>query len=222
MFTPEVQRRLDEIAALWNKVERHLKTAERIRLEVVVGAINELRYAGRLAVDAIAIAGNPDLAEQDKLTKLDQIITEIRNNCVRAHADITDALVLFFHKHLDMNVEDFSLSIVMTHFPQYTAMVAEIRTINLFMAESREDRHNRQDIYDRINEKHLPALADLYAAMNAISPKLIEEINARAAEQKNNTFFGKYGFYMGIGGIVLAVAGLYLGLAPTLHWWPFP
>lgn len=220
MFTLEVQRRLEEIATLWNKVEGHLKKAERIRLEVVVGAINELRYAGRLAVDAIAIAGDPRLSDTEKAEQLQQKIDEIRNNCVRSHADITDALVLFFHKHLSMNVEEFGLSTVMTHFPQYSEMVVEIKRINLFMAESREDRLARQEIYDQINAKHLPNLEKLYDQMTAVSDDLIQELNAQKNREARDTFFGRYGLYVGLGGLVLGSVGVYLTLAAIYHWWP--
>jgi len=219
LFSPDIQSRLDEIAALWNTVEGHLKKAERVRLEIVVGAINELRYAGRLAVDAFAIAGNSKLAEIEKLERIDRIIVEIKNNCIRAHADITDALVLFMHKHLAANVEDFSLSVVMTHFPQYGEMIVEIERINLFMAESREDRLRRQDIYLAINEHHLPKMVRLYDAMVATAPALLEEINKRAAREQRTYFYGKWGYVVGIVG---AFIGGYLALAAGYHWWPLP
>ncbi|MGE0421009.1 MAG: hypothetical protein AB7O88_02025 [Reyranellaceae bacterium] len=225
MLTPDMQRRLDEIKTLWNKVELHLKRVERTRLEVVLGAINELRYAGRLLVDALAVIGDPALSEQDKLERLDKIIVEVRNNCVRAHADVTDALVLFFHNNLSAMVEDFSLSLVMLHFPQYGVMVTEIRTVNEFMALSREDRLRRQEIYDEINAKHLPRLEELHKTMEAVAPDLLAEINRQNASRSSDSWFSRSGFYATTIGLVVGLAalavGVYLAISPAYKWWPF-
>lgn len=221
VFTPEVQRRLDEIARLWNAIEGDLKRAERIRLEVIISAVNELRYAGRQAVDAIAIAGNPNLPEAQKHLLLDEAIAKISHNCARAHSDVTDALVLYYHKNLDANVEDFSLSIVLTHFPQYGEMLNEIRQINTFMAKSRQERFERQDIYKVINENHLPKLETLFDNMHAAAPDLIAEINDRNRARARDSKIGKWGVAIGIVGAALAVFALYIGIAPAYHLPPF-
>lgn len=221
MFTQEVQQHLDEIADLWNKVEGQLKKTERIRLEVVITAVNELRYGGRIAVDAIAIAGHPELDVAEKTRQLAQKLNEIRANCIRARADTTDALVLFFHKHLALNIEEFGMSAVITHFPHYTEMAAKIKEINEFMALSREDRLKRQDIYEKINDDHLPALEQLYYEMVSVSDELIEDLNEQRARDSRDTFFGKYGFVFGIVGCVLGALGIFLTLADALHFWPF-
>lgn len=216
VFTPEIQQRLIEIATLWNAVEGELKRAERIRQEIVVGAINELRYAGRLAVDAITVAGS-GLPDAEKLAKLDQITIEIKNNCIRARADITDAIVLFFHEHLALNVEEFGMITVMQCFPQYSEMAAQIETVNGFMAKSRLERHSRQDIYAKIFADHLPALEKLYQAMEAVTPRLLSEIDRQERLDRRNHFFGKWGFYLGIASLI---AGTYLALAAFKQWWP--
>lgn len=221
MFTPEVQQYLDEIAVRWNAVEGHLKRTERIRLEVVINAINELRYGGRIVVDAIAIAGDQSLSTDEKCQQLAKKLEEVKNNCIRAHADATDALVLFYHGHLAMNVEEIGLSIVMTHFPQYSQMAAKIKEINLFMANSREERFSRQDIYERINAEHLPALEALYDQMTAVSDALLQELNERRRREEGNSFFSKYGFYTTAAGALLGLLGIYAALAAYRHWWPF-
>lgn len=214
MFTPEVQRRLDDIGARWNKVEGRLKQAEKVRLEIVVGAINELRYAGRLAVDAFAIAGS-DTPHEDKLTRLDEIISEIKNNCVRAHADITDALILFFHKRIDQFIDEFTLTATMKLFPSYSEMLSEIRSVNEFMAKSREERTARADIYEDINANYLPKIEKFYWALLTAEVRLLDEAKTESTTQKVRDFFSEYGLYVGIAGIVL-------GLMAGFHVWPFP
>jgi len=218
VFTDEIQLRLNEIATLWNRVEGHLKKAERVRLEVVITAVNELRYGGRIAVDAISIAADPKLTEDQKKTKITEKVNEIKNNCIRAHADATDALVLFFHQHLAFNEEEFGISILMTHFTQYPAMKAKIAEINNFMALSREDRLARQDIYEDINQNHLPALEAFYEQMLAVADDLIAELNRQNRRTRWTDFFGKYGFYLAVIGLL---AALYFGFAPARHWWPY-
>lgn len=218
VFPEEVQRCLNEIATLWNGVEGHLKKAERVRLEVVITAVNELRYGGRLAVDAISIAADTSLSEDAKKQKIWEKVNEIKHNCVRAHADATDALVLFFHEHLALNEEVFGISLLMTHFPQYAGMKSKIREINDFMALSREDRLKRQEIYENINTNHLPTLETFYEQMLAVSDDLIAELNRNNRHTKWTDFFGKYGFYLALIGLLAAI---YLGFAPAMHWWPY-
>lgn len=221
MFTPEVQQYLNEIAIRWNAVEGHLKRTERVRLEVVINAINELRYGGRIVVDAIAIAGDPNLSNNEKCTQLAKKLEEVKNNCIRAHADATDALVLFYHGHLEMNVEEIGISIVMTHFPQYSQMAAKIKEINIFMANSREERLTRQDIYERINAEHLPALEGIYDQMTAVSDDLLKELNDRRRRENGNNFFSQYGFYTTAISALIGAVSLYAAFAVYFQWPPF-
>jgi hypothetical protein len=41
------RRRLGEVAARWNAIERRMKEIELFRGEAMIAAVNELRYAGR-------------------------------------------------------------------------------------------------------------------------------------------------------------------------------
>jgi hypothetical protein len=46
----DIDRRLAEIALLWNQVERRAKEIEQFRGEAVIPCINEMRYAGQTGV----------------------------------------------------------------------------------------------------------------------------------------------------------------------------
>ena len=88
---------LPRLLSEWDRAEEAIKSAELIRGETVFAAVKELRYAGRLIVDAlelcVSMAPHADTELRDRLVEATQ-------NCIRARNDAVDASVTFIHKYL--------------------------------------------------------------------------------------------------------------------------
>ncbi len=61
------------ICVEWDHAESEIKLAEQVGLEVVIPSINELRYAGRRVIEAMALEQTPSNA-----LKLQELLSDSR------------------------------------------------------------------------------------------------------------------------------------------------
>ena len=198
--------------------EERIKEAERIRAEVVIPSIKELRYAGRWLADVLGII--IPLVE-DKLTAkqrsdLAKALFETEQNCVRARNDAVDASILFLHRRLEQLVSEFGVPVVYSYFANYAAMRAKIREVDEIITNSRgADRPNRNELYDRLAKEHLPQLKALYDEMLAsediIKASIADTDQQDAAKEHRDSIrtyinygLGIVGTIVGIGGVIVA------------------
>lgn len=211
----ELQQALRRIFALWNDTEARIKEAERLRAEVVIPSIKELRYAGRWLIDVLGITiplVEDNLTPEQRAT-LDRALFETEQNCVRAKNDAVDASVLFLHRRLEQMVTEFGVPIVYSYFPNYADIRRQIREVDEIITNSRGPaRVNRNELYDRLATEHLPHLIIIYQTMLASEDLIQRSINEttqrEATREWRDTFRTWGGYIIGIIGIIVGVAGV--------------
>src|SRR5690349_8721568 len=116
-----LQSQLRRVFDLWDDTEARIKEAERLRGEVVIPSIKELRYAGRWLADVLGVIipmVENNLTDLQR-KYLDKALFETQQNCVRAKNDAVDASILFLHKRLEQIVNEFGVPIVYSYFSDY-------------------------------------------------------------------------------------------------------
>ena len=174
------------IVERWNKVEGALKKAEGILTSAVQPAINELRYAGRRIVDALAIClhrhGEDIAAHSDE--DIDRVLLEAEQNCIKAEHDIADAVVLYVHMYINEIVTEFTELDVSAHFHNYFPLKVRIREVNDFVTSSREERGERSEMYDQIMSSYVPDIIQFYKEMQGAEGVIKLQHKKRLAEGK--------------------------------------
>ena len=196
---------LEMIALEWNKAEKAIKIAENVSGEVAIPAIFELRYAGRRLIDALAArASNPDEALS--------LLRDAKFDCHRARHDAIDAATSKMAGDLNAAVEHLTPGILIQNFADFTAFYGDLFTVRDKIALSREDRENRDSIYDTIQSVDLDMLTGLYTRFKKCEPLMIaaaEKADADAAENKRRADRGDRlatrGIWVGIIGVLVAI-----------------
>lgn len=216
---PGLPDELRRIFDLWNDTEERIKEAERLRAEVVIPSIKELRYAGRWLVDVLGVLLPlvEDKLSEEQRSALSKALFEAEQNCVRAKNDAVDASVLFLHRRLEQMVQEFGVPIVFSYFSDYPAMRAKMREVDEIITGSRgNDRVNRNDFYNELAKEHLPVMIDFYQKMLSSEDVIKDSITntqqqaRRTTRRDNIRTWINYG--IGIAGAVLGAAGVALVL----------
>lgn len=204
-----------EAASEWDKAEKTIKQAERLRSEVVIASINELRYAGRRLVDAINIAFKDSELTEAELQEIDRYIGEVRLNCLRAQHDAIDAAALFINKHIELMVEQFGYARVYHHFPNYIPLRTLMDEIDDVVTDSRGDRNGREEAYIKIHNEHLPKLITFYRELKVSEAILLDAVENEQSKDEieterhgENIWWQKFGIVIGV---IIFFAGLTLG-----------
>jgi hypothetical protein len=152
-----VRKILDE----WNKAESAIKIAEQVNGEIINPAVYELRYAGRRFVEAISLIQSGDT---ERATKL---LHDAHFDCCRARHDAIDAATSKISSDLTIAVKKIGASYVLDKFQNYTKLVAELNTIRALVAKSREDRDNRDKIYEAVANDNIIVIVKYYSEFQA-------------------------------------------------------
>jgi len=193
---------VNEMAQEWNKAEKAIKHAENVDGEVVNPAIFELRYAGRRFVEAHA----------KRISEMDMALSLLRDakfDCHRARHDAIDAATSKMTGDLSAAVEFLSAKIVTQNFSEFTEFYGDLLSVRERIAESRENRENRDAIYESIQSVDLDRLVTLYNRFRACEPLLIETANAESRAERRSKLFGYGGLAIAAFSIIISVA-LYL------------
>lgn len=158
MKKTENREKLENLYVKWQEVQAYLKRAEQISQTAVIPAINELRYAGRILVAALAeelhdvnLNSNPDdseLFEQDLSSKL--AIAE--QYLVNADHDVSDAIIYFIQSRVDQVNFKFGAARVVKRHPQYKEILDKLQSARHLVIESRGSLKKRVGNYSDIKE----------------------------------------------------------------------
>lgn len=184
------------VASEWNKAEKAIKHAENVDGEVVNPAIFELRYSGRRLVEALAV-------KDDDPTKAIALLRDAKFDCHRARHDAIDAATSKMAGDLNAAVEYLPASIVMQDFSEFSEFYGDLLNVREKIAESREDRENRDKIYDSIQATDLDRLVTLYNRFRACEPLMIQTAEKEHRTERLNKIFGWGGIVVGILGILI-------------------
>lgn len=206
MIDPEYIPNFRRIVEKWNKVEKALKITEGELTFAQQPAINELRYAGRRIVDALAIClhrhGEDVSAHSDE--DIDRVLLEAEQNCIKAEHDIADATILYVHKYVNAVVEEFGELDVNAHFPNYFQLKARIANVNEFVTSSREQRGQRATIYDEILSDYIPDILEFFKELRGAEGIIKLQNQRRLATEKKQRIM----MWVAIGTFVVAIIGV--------------
>jgi hypothetical protein len=153
----------------WNKAEKAIKIAEQVNGEIINPAVYELRYSGRRLVEALGHLQNNDNEKANKL------LHDAHFDCCRARHDAIDAATTKISNDLAIAVRKIGPRIVLDKFPNYTMLIKELNLIRTLIVKSREDRNNRDAIYESIASDNLTTIVGFYAEFQACEPILRTE-----------------------------------------------
>ena len=206
---------LAQIAREWDRAEQLIKAAERVRAQVVIASVNELRYAGRRLVDAMHLA---ERAKTDPALKeeFDRYVSDALLFAARAQHDAVDAIVLFLQKAVEKYENEFGISLLAEKYPRIFDIRAAISRADGLIIASRQDRMTRGDEYNKLAEEHCPALLDHYQHLIANEAVLLELVKAKGELDKKG--ISQYWLLVAVtvaaglgGGVVGAVLTVRLG-----------
>jgi hypothetical protein len=196
-----------QIIYRWNRCEDLLKKAERLRGEVVMPAVNELRYAGRRIVDALC-AINSDKPDEIRFAEAKKYANEAFMFCMRAEHDCVDSIILYAHIMIDQYESQYDAIMLRQVCPSLTSYRQHKRRIDDLVAASREDRDSRDSKYQEIIDNHLDDMIDIAYDLQGSEDLIKEASRKRLASEEENKKMAKYGIRLGWAGIF---AGIIVG-----------
>jgi hypothetical protein len=186
-----------KISERWNRCERLLKKAERVRGEVVAPSVNELRYAGRRFVDAISLLSNDKISDEEQ-AEAQNYLNEAFLFCMRAEHDCVDAIVMYAHMLIETYSRIYGAMLLMQACPSLEKYRLIKPEIDQLIQYSREERIKRDDLYQNIIENHLEQLIQIASSMEMAEPIIKQEKINRRNEKIIN-------YAIGLTGLALAV-----------------
>lgn len=181
---------LSEIQDAWDKAEIDIKLAEQINRKVVLPSINELRYAGRRLVEILHKIETEAPSEQ-----IDGLFNDTLFDCLRARHDAIDSAVSKIILDTDAAEKDLGYESILKAFPDYPKFRNQLIKIQENIAKSREDRNNREQIYNTISTANFPKLVESYQEFRSSEP-LMESF---ASKQRMSMFLS---WLFGLAGII--------------------
>lgn len=205
MLPEKYREKYFEFVEAWEKAEEVLKKVERIKNEVFIPSINELRYAGRRIVQAHSEYKNmlqnvDDVMGDCQSDHIDTHLTEAIENCRKARHDAIDSAINFVHERLDKIVGAFGLTLVLQAFPEYRDLRILIQDMDRKIVESRGGRVKMDGNYEEMKQNHLDKLVE-FSSLLENSGVIIAQI----AFEKKKDFFK-----------VAIVAGSIVGILTSL------
>jgi hypothetical protein len=191
---------LSEICEEWNTAEKVVKRAEQLVGDAVIPSINELRYAGRRLVDALcAISCSADDAI------ISDYLRDARFDCHRAQHDAIDATVLTIQFVSTAAEQKLGYDAILKAFNDYSKLRLAVQAINKSLAKSRENRKDREAIYQAIKNTDFEKLCTLYEEFQA-SEKVMKAI---ALSERRWKLLSIVGFVVGIMGLAPNVPSIW-------------
>ncbi|MDT0506659.1 hypothetical protein [Novosphingobium sp. MMS21-SN21R] len=189
---------LREIAKEWNKAESAIKRSEQVVGDLSIPAISELRYAGRRLIDAL------DAAHHDgNSARIQGLLEDARFCCHRAQHDAIDAALAKIGIDLDSMTSKLGFDAILHAYPDFRTLYTDFVQARQKVAESRENREDRNGIYDALTAIDMPRIIDSYSNLKAVLP-----MAKRAAVQR------KLGGVVGaISLLVTIAAAIFAGMA---------
>lgn len=192
MSREEIGKRLISVYEKWGQVQGRLKEAEQINQLAVVPAINELRYAGRLLVEALANEKLGIDLKSANTTKNDENLHEAvviaEQYITNADHDISDALVYFFQSRADEINGRFGAGAVVKRYNEYEHFLDKLEEARKLIIRSREDISSRMESYAEL-EPIVRFLIGNYFILDKTDAFMSIEISQHQEAQKKMQIF---------------------------------
>jgi hypothetical protein len=188
-MSPEEKQKLVELFERWNEVQGNLKQAEQINQLAVIPAINELRYAGRILVHALARGLHQfDLADETKDAELNgsslsESMVIAGQYLTNAQHDISDALVYFFQQRVDELNGRYGAAAITEKFPDYAELIKRLRKCRELVIESRKDLSKRGQNYKEMRG-HSDYLIENYFTLDKTDTFMAIELEVLYARER--------------------------------------
>lgn len=195
----ELSKQLAEIAAFWNEVEGRIKATEQLRSETVIPAINELRYAGRMFVDAWSIQQKANPTAEDKKTLSERIIVA-NQYLINADHDAIDGALVFIYRNVKYAVKRYRKGQISAHIPDFLAKLDKIDQFEAKIRTSRKNREARNQIYQEI----IPH----YEEMMALHTDLDRAERHVLRGEKLSTYIKNILAWIGLFGSIASIVGI--------------
>lgn len=144
-----------ETARLFRLAEEKIKLVEKLSNELVIPAINELRYAGYHLVEYLTLIADPD-APRDLHS---EELRKAQNHCKRAIYDAVEAGTTMVLESIKAFQNDFRMVVLSEHIEDYAAIRARIHAATELVLRSKGENEDRGDYYEQCTE-HLKLMRE--------------------------------------------------------------
>ena len=160
---PEYEEPVQEIRDLYDEAEAALKTVGRVRNELCVAAVNQLRYAGQHLVRA--------LAETDEAIIKDEL-GAAKRHALRAIYDVYDASIQFHLDEINQIRKTYPVNFKDV-VPDYTSIIKAVQRASKHIEQKGyQNRRDRKMLYRELRED-VEALTVAYSELMTSLPDIV-------------------------------------------------
>lgn len=154
---------------LFAEAEAAIKEVELEQAELIIPAVNELRYAGYHISKYIN--------EPEAIDELDRAI----GHCKRARYDAYEAGIIYYHREFSMFCKDYKTVVITEVLPEYIKYHQEVENAKKFIKET--DKETKDIYYQQCSE--------IFKTMIRISKEIAiarEELNKLLKKERRQSF----------------------------------
>lgn len=181
----------EEIRNAFEKAERFIKIVEAIDDEVIIPAINELRYAGFHLTRFLT-------APCDE--KRSQEYNSVLSHCRRASYEALDAGLIFLLEKVQTFKEDYKRVVISEVVADYPDILVYADEVNDLLVQPRQDGDNRDEDFGA-REK---AFNELRCIVNKLD-KAREELNKKIWKERRNTILALVSVAVTLLGVIVTI-----------------
>jgi hypothetical protein len=185
------QQTLTEICDLFKKAERAIKEVEDIGGELVVPAVNQLRYTGNHLIRY--------LSDPLGSTAMDELGDAVKH-CKRAAYDAYEAAILNQLMEYQKFKDDYRNTIIAPIIQDYPKIACAIEKARTLIRNN--DQSKTRGEYYRVGREHLQTIADNVATLNASR----DDLNKQITRDRHKILFqviGAFGAIAAVGIFIL-------------------
>ena len=175
---------VQKICAEWNRAERAIKISEQVLGEDPFPPIKELRYSGRRVVEALQA-----IEENKPQETVLELLQDAYFDCLRAKHDAIDVAVNEIAGRLRFAERDLSLRSVVKAFPKFPKLVELLSEIEKSIADSRQNRSSRDEVYNDIQE-NFDGIITLYDEFKSSEEVMLKIADSSSSDEVRSDFVG--------------------------------
>jgi DNA repair exonuclease SbcCD ATPase subunit len=160
----QLSRLVNTVRKEWGEAERLIRENEVVSGEIVVAAVNELRYAGtHLVLGLEDIAGYEDNGRA--LSELESALTHIR----RSKTDLRDQLLNYIRRDVQRMMERFGGPVIAEKFPDFPNLTSKLNKVSEQIVNIRSTHSNDYQEYQKSNN-----IGEQISELRVLHRRLIE------------------------------------------------